>query len=161
MMSHNVVHLAWHCKKFNEIVTALCRNRTIKKSKYHQCILAGFECCTNSIVFITLLNCRIKYFLTYSFSERFLFTIFVNKWHFQIFTVEISCTHLAAEMCVDSLVQLTNWFPKICFKFTMKWQRVWPLFNAHIIWIHCTALSQSELLLYPKNCVVGGFLEQV
>ena len=41
--------------------------------------LAGFECYTNSIIFITLLNGRIKYFLTYSFSERFLFNIFVNR----------------------------------------------------------------------------------
>ena len=42
MMTHNVVHLGGHCKKFNEIVTALCRNRTIKISKYHQYIFGQF-----------------------------------------------------------------------------------------------------------------------
>ena len=48
MMSCNVVHLPGDCKNFDEIVTALCRNRTIKKSKYHKCtFLAGFECYTN------------------------------------------------------------------------------------------------------------------
>ena len=50
-MTHNIVHLGGHCKKFNEIVTDLCRNRTIKKSKYHEWFfLAGFECYTNSII---------------------------------------------------------------------------------------------------------------
>ena len=37
MMTRIVVHLGGHWKKFNEIVAALCRNRTIKRSKYHQC----------------------------------------------------------------------------------------------------------------------------
>ena len=124
--------------------------------------LASFECYPNSILFITLLNCRIKYFLTYSFSERFHYTIFGNRWHFEIFTCQ---NHPYSpgywNVCWQSCS--TNWFLKICFKFTLKkkWWRVWPLFNAHIICIHCTALSQSKLLLYPKNCIVAGFLEQV
>ena len=78
-MTRNVVHLGGHFKKLNEIVTDLCRNRTIKNPNTINVFLAGFECYTNSILFITLLNCRIKYFLTYSFSERFHFTIFVNR----------------------------------------------------------------------------------
>ena len=32
MMTRNAVHLGGYCKKLNEIVMDLCRNRTIKKS---------------------------------------------------------------------------------------------------------------------------------
>ena len=82
-MSRNVVHLAGHCKKFNEIVMKFSQHCVgIEPSRNPNTInvfLAGFECYTNSIIFITLLNCRIKYFLTYSFSERLHFTTFVNR----------------------------------------------------------------------------------
>ena len=37
-MTHIVVHCGGHSKNCNEIVMALCRNRTIKKCKYHEFI---------------------------------------------------------------------------------------------------------------------------